>query len=84
MQKKWEDDRVKRLGATHILHTIAPDFEEYFNTLRVIVGPPAEVSEAYELPMWEDEWVREGFRVLELKDEFVREIREKEKLFAKL
>lgn len=84
VQKKWEDDRVKRLGATHIFHTIVLDFEEYFNTLRVIVGPPAEVSGAYELPMWEDEWAREGVRVLELKDESVRKIREKEKLFAKL
>lgn len=83
-QKKWEEDRVKRLGPTHIFHTIAPDFEEYFNTLREIAGPPAEGTEAYELPKWEDEWAKKGFRVLELKDEFVRRVREKERLLAKL
>ncbi|KAF2629420.1 hypothetical protein BU25DRAFT_457084 [Macroventuria anomochaeta] len=54
-KKKWEEDRVKRLGPTHISYTIVPDFEEYFNTLRAIAGPPAERSEAYELPKWEDE-----------------------------
>lgn len=83
-QRKWEDDRVKRLGPTHIFHTIAPDFEEYFNTLKNIAGPPADGSEAYELPRWEDEWAKKGFRVLELKDEYVKKIREKEKVLAKL
>jgi cation diffusion facilitator CzcD-associated flavoprotein CzcO len=83
-QKKWEDERVEKLGPTHIFHTIAPDFEEYFNTLRAIAGPPAEGSETYELPKWEDEWAKKGFRVLELKDEYVRRIQEKEKLLARL
>ena len=83
-QKKWEDERVARLGPTHIFHTIAPDFEEYFNALRLIAGPPAEGSEAYELPRWEDGWAKKGFRVLELKDEYVKRIQEKERLFAKL
>ena len=62
-QRKWEEDRVALLGPTHIFHTIAPDFEEYFNTLRSIAGPPAEGTEAYELLRWEDEWVKKGFRV---------------------
>ncbi|KAJ8116475.1 hypothetical protein OPT61_g2101 [Boeremia exigua] len=83
-QRKWEEDRVKRLGQTHIFHTIAPDFEEYFNTLKKIAGPPAEESEAYELPQWVDEWAKKGFRVLELKDEYVRKIQEKETFLAKL
>ena len=83
-QRKWEEDRVARLGPTHIFHTIAPDFEEYFNTLRSIAGPPAEGTEAYELPRWEDEWAKKGFRVLELKDEYVRRIQEKEKFIARL
>lgn len=83
-QKKWEDERVKRLGSTHIFHTIAPDFEEYFNALRAIAGPPAEGSQAYELPQWEDEWAKKGFRVLELKDEYVRRIQERDRLSAKL
>ncbi|OSS48184.1 hypothetical protein B5807_07634 [Epicoccum nigrum] len=83
-QRKWEENRVARLGPTHIFHTIAPDFEEYFNTLRSIAGPPTEGTEAYELPRWEDEWAKNGFRVLELKDEYVRRIQEKEKFVAKL
>lgn len=83
-QKKWEDERVTRLGPTHIFHTIAPDFEEYFNALRDIAGPPAERSETYELPGWEDEWAKKGFRVLELKDEYVKKIGERERLTAKL
>lgn len=83
-QKKWEADRVDRLGPTHIFHTIAPDFEEYFNTLKAIAGPPAKGTEAYELPKWENDWAKKGFRVLELKDEYVRKIQEKERLQAKL
>ena len=83
-QNKWEDERVKRLGPTHIFHTIAPDFEEYFNALKAIAGPPAEGSEAYELPQWEDEWAKKGFRVLELKDEYVKRIQDRERLLAKL
>ncbi|KAJ4338373.1 hypothetical protein N0V95_008071 [Ascochyta clinopodiicola] len=83
-QKRWEEDRVKRLGPTHIFHTIAPDFEEYFNALRAIAGPAAEGTEAYELPKWEDEWAKKGFRVLELKDEYARNILGSAKLSAKL
>ncbi|KAH6625843.1 putative dimethylaniline monooxygenase [Boeremia exigua] len=83
-QTKWEEDRIKRLGPTHIFHTIAPDFAEYFDTLRTIAGPPAEGSEAYELPPWEDEWAKKGFGVLELKGEYVKRIQAKEKLLAKL
>ncbi len=75
---------MKRLDPTHIFHTIAPNFEGYFNTLREIAGPPAEGSEAYELSKWEDEWAKKGFRVLELKDEYFRKIQERERLLAKL
>ncbi|KZM21246.1 uncharacterized protein EKO05_0011514 [Ascochyta rabiei] len=83
-QRRWEEDRVKRLGPTHIFHTIAPDFEEYFNALRAIARLPAEGTEAYELPKWEDEWAKKGFRVLELKYEYARNILGSEKLIAKL
>ncbi|PSN74445.1 flavin-containing monooxygenase [Corynespora cassiicola Philippines] len=73
-QTAWEQDRLKTRGPTHIFHTIAPDFGEYFNNLRKIAGPPAEGSEAYDLPAWRDDWAARGFRVLELKDEYVRRI----------
>ncbi|KAH7396091.1 putative dimethylaniline monooxygenase [Pyrenochaeta sp. MPI-SDFR-AT-0127] len=83
-QKLWEEDRLKRLGPTHIFHTIAPDFGEYFEALRQIAGPPAEDSEAYELPAWQDDWAAKGFRVLELKDDYVKKIANQKRLIARL
>ena len=83
-QKAWEEERVKRLGPTHIFHTIAPDFGEYFETLRAIAGPPVEGTEAYELPAWRDDWAARGFRVLELKDKYVQKVAAQEKFLAKL
>lgn len=83
-QKAWEEERVRRLGPTHIFHTIAPDFAEYFEALRTIAGPPAEASEAYELPPWQEDWGTKGFRVLELKDQYVKRVAKREQLLAKL
>ncbi|KAF2790396.1 dimethylaniline monooxygenase [Melanomma pulvis-pyrius CBS 109.77] len=73
-QQAWESDRVKVKGETHIFHSIAPDFAEYFTGLRNIAGKPAEDTEAYELPLWDDSWAVNAFRVLQLKDEYVRRI----------
>lgn len=72
-------------------HTIAPDFEDYFEGLRAIAGPAAEESEAYDLPAWEADWATKGFAVLELKDKYAVRIKktheklgEDAKLLAKL
>ncbi|KAF2112897.1 dimethylaniline monooxygenase [Lophiotrema nucula] len=73
-QQEWEAERLKVRGPTHIFHTIAPDFEEYFNGLRTIAGPPAEGTEAYDLPEWQDDWAVKGFAVLDLKDKYVSRI----------
>ena len=66
-----KEDRVKRLGPTHIFRTIAPHCETHIDTLRTIVEPAAWGLKVYEPPQWEDEWAKKGSRVLELKDEIV-------------
>lgn len=79
-QLAWEQQVLEKRGKTHQFHTIAPDFEDYFEGLREIAGPAAEESEAYDLPSWEADWATKGFAVLDLKDKYavrVRKIHEK-------
>ncbi|RFU35025.1 hypothetical protein B7463_g1286, partial [Scytalidium lignicola] len=69
-QHDWEGKRLEYKGPTNKFHEIKPDLAEYFNWLRDFAGPPAEGTEAYELPKWQDEWGVLGFKILELKDKY--------------
>jgi hypothetical protein len=69
-QDLWEIERLKYKGPTALFHEIKPDFKEYFNFLRDLAGPPADESDAYELPAWEDRWAEQAFEVLQLKDRY--------------
>ena len=57
-----------------MFHEIAPDFKEYFNTLRNLAGRLVGNSRGYGLPLFEDEWTIERFSVLALKDELVKRL----------
>ncbi|KAH7112923.1 putative dimethylaniline monooxygenase [Dendryphion nanum] len=73
-QLAWEQRILEKRGLSHQFHTIAPDFEDYFEGLRKIAGPAAEESEAYDLPAWEADWAVKGFAVLDLKDKYALRI----------
>ena len=75
-QREWEVKRLEYKGPTSLFHEIKPDFGEYFRFLREVAGKPAEESDGYELPEWEDEWAVKGFAVLARKTEWWRRIRE--------
>lgn len=78
-QDEWEVKRLEQKGPTSLFHEIKPDFAEYFDFLRDVAGPPAPDSDGYELPKWQDEWGVLGFGVLALKDQWWKDINEREK-----
>ncbi|RDW70983.1 putative dimethylaniline monooxygenase [Coleophoma cylindrospora] len=73
-QQDWEKKRLAYKGPSTLFHEIAPDFKDYFNLIRDLAGPPAEESDAYKLPAWQDSWPEEGFAVLALKDKLVQRL----------
>jgi hypothetical protein len=81
-QKEWEVKRLVERGPTHQFHTLAPDFKEYFEGIRAIAGKNGD-EDANELPEWRDEWADLGFKVLELKDLYVKRVARKEELLAR-
>ncbi|TEA13683.1 Thiol-specific monooxygenase [Colletotrichum sidae] len=83
-QDEWEVKRLQYKGPTSQFHEIKPDFKEYFDFLRDVAGPPAEGTDGYELPAWEDEWAVLGFGVLALKQKWWREVKEREEQRTKI
>jgi thioredoxin reductase len=69
-QDFWEVKRLQYKGHTALFHEIKPDFEEYFDFLTNLAGPPAPGTDGYELPPWEDRWAEQAFEVLQLKDKY--------------
>ena len=63
-QQDWETKRLAYKGLTNNFHAIRPDLEEYFSWLREFAGKPAEGSTGYELPPWNESWVRDGFEAV--------------------
>lgn len=68
-QEKWEADRLAYKGPTELFHEIKPDFAEYYGWLADYAGLPAEDTEAYALPVFEDKWVDSDIEVLLAKNE---------------
>ncbi|KAF2640573.1 dimethylaniline monooxygenase [Massarina eburnea CBS 473.64] len=87
-QDDWQVERLQYKGPTSSFHEIKPDFAEYFGFLRAVAGKPAEESDGYELPEWEDEWAVKGFAVLAAKTEWWKKLKEEaeanDKIKAKL
>ncbi|KAH0432970.1 dimethylaniline monooxygenase [Colletotrichum camelliae] len=77
-QDEWEVKRLQYKGPTSQFHEIKPDFKEYFDFLKDVAGPPAEGTDGYELPAWEDKWGLLGFGVLALKQKWWRELKERD------
>lgn len=56
VQKQWEQDRLKKVGDGQPFFKVAPDFEEYFNSLWEIAGNPAPGEPGRYLPKWNPQW----------------------------
>ncbi|TDZ41130.1 Thiol-specific monooxygenase [Colletotrichum trifolii] len=55
--EKWEEDRMAKRGDGIHFFTLAPDFEEYFNSLRATAGDPEPGTTGRILPKFDHEWV---------------------------
>ena len=56
-QKRWETDRLAVRGDGLPFYKVAPDFEEYFETLRAIAGVPEPGVPGRILPKWDPAWL---------------------------
>lgn len=52
----WEEARVEAKGDGPGFQMVYPDFEEYFEKLRALAGPPTEKGEGRTLPKFEEAW----------------------------
>lgn len=55
--REWEERRVGEKGDGPKFQMVFPDFEEYFETLRELAGPPTERGEGRTLPPFDEGWV---------------------------
>ncbi|KAF7547009.1 hypothetical protein G7Z17_g8027 [Cylindrodendrum hubeiense] len=69
-QKAWEKTRLEYKGHTELFHEIKPDFVEYYGWLTDFSGAPAEGTDAYTLPIFEDDWVKSDIEILLAKDKY--------------
>lgn len=56
--RAWEEARVEVKGDGPGFQMVYPDFEEYFEKLRELGGPPTEDGEGRTLPRFDEGWVR--------------------------
>ncbi|EFX05042.1 taurine catabolism dioxygenase [Grosmannia clavigera kw1407] len=56
-QKKWEIDRLARVGDGQPFFKVAPYFEEYFEALRELAGEPVPGTKGRRLPKWNPAWL---------------------------
>ncbi|KAJ4401982.1 hypothetical protein N0V82_010822 [Gnomoniopsis sp. IMI 355080] len=56
--RAWEEARVKVKGDGPAFQMVYPDFEEYFEKLRALAGPPTEKGEGRTLPPFDEGWVK--------------------------
>ncbi|VUC36560.1 unnamed protein product [Clonostachys rosea] len=73
-QRKWEAERLALKGPSSSFHEILPDFEPYFNWLADFAGEPAQESNGYRLPKWQDSLAEEGLALLEKKAKYWQSI----------
>ena len=62
---KWEEERVANTGDGVAFFSIAPDFKQYFETLRQIAGQPGKGTTGRVLPVFERWWEDEFLKVIE-------------------
>ncbi|KAK7745680.1 hypothetical protein SLS62_009646 [Diatrype stigma] len=56
-RERWERERVAKRGDGPKFTLIFPDFEDYFETLRRLAGPPTSDGKGRPLPPFEKKWV---------------------------
>lgn len=64
-QEKWQEDRIAYKGDGVPFTALYPDFEEYFEDVRIMAGEPKD-GKGRRLPKWEKSW-RENFDAAHLK-----------------
>jgi hypothetical protein len=69
-QEKWEEDRIAIKGDGVPFSILYPDFDLYFEELRIMAGEPVQGEDGKNigrrLPKWEKQW-REEFDAAHLK-----------------
>lgn len=63
----WERERILTRGEGIPFFTLAPDFEEYFEGLRILAGEPALGTTGRSLPPFESWWVDEFLVVVNMR-----------------
>ncbi|KAK9327635.1 hypothetical protein V1520DRAFT_35427 [Lipomyces starkeyi] len=56
VQRKWEVDRIARNGDGPGFMVLNPDFEEYFEHLRILAGEPGDGEPGRRLPKFDQAW----------------------------
>ena len=56
-QERWETERIAQKGDGPAFTVINPDFETYFEELRLLAGEPGEGVPGRRLPVFDPKWV---------------------------
>lgn len=68
--KKWEQERIAKRGDGVSFFTISPEFEEYFEALRIFAGEPAARTTGRVLPKFEPQWADAFSEVVKLRKQW--------------
>ncbi|KAF2714585.1 FAD/NAD(P)-binding domain-containing protein [Pleomassaria siparia CBS 279.74] len=71
-QQKWEQDRIAEKGDGPRFALVFPDFEEYFETVRKLAGPPTEEGFGRRLPVFNVSWLEAFMKGHETRKEWWR------------
>ncbi|CAN8105149.1 unnamed protein product [Discula destructiva] len=74
--RAWEEERVSVKGDGPSFQMVYPEFDEYFETLRALAGPPTEKGEGRTLPPFDEGWVRSFMAGHERRKEMWRRLNE--------
>ncbi|KAL2834925.1 hypothetical protein BDW59DRAFT_136823 [Aspergillus cavernicola] len=77
-QERWETEQLSLKGNGYTFHDITGEMKEHMEFLRDLAGPPAAVTDGYELPHIAEEWLEESFSVFRVKDQYWGRIRRRE------
>lgn len=75
---RWEQDRIKVKGDGPKFPFLVPGFEEYFETLRRLAGPPRD-GKGRELPPFKKEWAQLFFAGHEMRKQMWRRLNDEAK-----
>jgi hypothetical protein len=64
----WEQDRIAKVGDGVSFFTISDNLEEYFESLRILAGEPADGTTGRVLPKYEKAWIDAFQRVVAMRN----------------